>query len=158
MRKLALLASLIAVLAIDAASAQAQTYGMAGCGLGALVFKNDPDVVKQVVAATLNGTGYQTFGISTGTSECQPAGRARRAALFIEVNREALAKDVARGAGETVENFSAVVGCTDPNALAASLRQNFKAVFQPVSTDTLTDTILETIQQDPVLASSCSVS
>ncbi|MEN0057326.1 MAG: DUF3015 family protein, partial [Bdellovibrio sp.] len=45
------------------------TYGTAGCGLGSLVFGNEKGPV-QIVAATLNGTGVQTFGITTGTSNC----------------------------------------------------------------------------------------
>src|SRR6266571_3742686 len=42
-------------------------YGAAGCGLGSMVFGNQPGGV-QVLAATTNATGIQTFGITTGTS------------------------------------------------------------------------------------------
>ncbi len=45
------------------------TYGVAGCGLGSMVFGNQEGGI-QVIAATLNGTGIQTFGITSGTSNC----------------------------------------------------------------------------------------
>ena len=48
----------------------ANGYGAAGCGLGAIVFGSKPGMI-QVLAATTNATFYsQTFGITTGTSEC----------------------------------------------------------------------------------------
>ena len=42
-----------------------------GCGLGSLVIKDQSTVMLQVLAATTNGTsGSQTFGITSGTSNC----------------------------------------------------------------------------------------
>src|SRR5690348_11977029 len=50
-------------------------YGMAGCGLGSLVFGPNDAPVAQVLAATTNGTfASQTFGISSGTSNCFSGG------------------------------------------------------------------------------------
>ncbi len=163
MRKVAVLAAAIAIWGLGAAAAQAQVrgndYGMAGCGLGSLVFQNDPDRVKQILAATTNGTfGSQTFGITTGTSNCNPQGPAKSAALFVEVNREALAKDISRGGGETIDNLSAIMGCSDPRAVGAVLQQNFRTIFpnQAVSSGRVTDAIFETIKQDRALAGGCS--
>jgi len=46
-----------------------QGYGMAGCGIGSIVFADKPGMI-QIIAATLNGTaGSQTFGITSGTSK-----------------------------------------------------------------------------------------
>src|SRR4051812_44427690 len=62
------------------------SYGMAGCGLGSLAIR-DGSKWMQVVAATLNGTGVQTFGISFGTSNCTEDGvatAAREKEAFIE--------------------------------------------------------------------------
>ncbi|HEX9605003.1 MAG TPA: DUF3015 family protein, partial [Myxococcales bacterium] len=66
----------------------------------------------QILAATTNGTfGSQTFGISSGTSNCVEAGSNRQGTrTFIEGNREALAKDAARGSGETITTLSAMAG------------------------------------------------
>ncbi|MFM2416504.1 MAG: hypothetical protein RL385_1227, partial [Pseudomonadota bacterium] len=113
----AMAAGLLAI-ASGASTAQAAPYGTAGCGLGGLVFKDKPGFI-QVVAATLNGiSGNQTFAISTGTlgcgsSEASPAA----AAAFIETNREAFAKDAARGQGETISNLSTLAGCQDAAAV-----------------------------------------
>src|SRR5512139_1907858 len=42
-----------------------------GCGLGYMIFKGQEGLASQTCAATTNGTfGNQTFGITTGTSEC----------------------------------------------------------------------------------------
>src|SRR6266702_267769 len=68
-------------------------YGDAGCGLGSLAFGDQQGPI-QIVAATLNGTGVQTFGITTGTSNCHGISGAQATRIFIEANREALATDV----------------------------------------------------------------
>lgn len=65
-----------ALVLLIAGTAHAQ-YGMDGCGLGSIVFGNDNGTLKQVIAATLNGTGMQTFGITSGTSNCVSAGVVR---------------------------------------------------------------------------------
>ena len=46
-------------------------YGAAGCGLGSFVFGDNNSWWAQTLGATTNGTsGSQTFGITTGTSNC----------------------------------------------------------------------------------------
>ncbi len=91
-----------------------QSYGLAGCGLGSIVFGDKPGMI-QVVAATLNGTGYQTFAISTGTSNCGESGKQARAEQFIEVNKVSLENDLSRGAGESIVSLSEVMGCKNTN-------------------------------------------
>jgi Protein of unknown function (DUF3015) len=113
-----------------APTAMAAPYGTAGCGLGSIVFKDKPGFI-QVVAATLNGTsGNQTFAISTGTSGCgktEPAPAA--AAAFIETNREAFAKDAARGQGETISSLTTLAGCQDASAVGTVLQGEFSKIF-----------------------------
>src|SRR4051812_1818938 len=95
----------VASLALTGASAQAQQkkaapkkkamvdevsgqgYGVAGCGLGSIVFGPKPGMI-QIVAATLNGTGGQTFAITSGTSNCDISEMSQQAAVFIEINHE----------------------------------------------------------------------
>ncbi|HEX7124991.1 MAG TPA: DUF3015 family protein [Thermodesulfobacteriota bacterium] len=164
MRKLAMLASAVVLLGLgvtnaDAANLNPSTYGTAGCGLGSLIFQDEPGLV-QVLAATTNGTfGNQTFGITTGTLNCvDRRSTSRRAALFVEANREALVKDVSRGSGETLVGLSAIMGCSDTKAVATSLQSNFSTIFlsEPSSTDQVTDAILETIRADKAVASTCT--
>jgi hypothetical protein len=106
-----------------------QQYGMAGCGLGSVVFADKPGMI-QIIAATLNGTaGNQTFGISSGTSNCGASGAHEdQAKLFIEVNQQALAKDVSRGRGEALDAFAKIVGCQSQN-LGPALKKNYTRIF-----------------------------
>ena len=69
MRKLVVIAGLC----FATGAMAADKYGTAGCGLGSLVFGNQKGIV-QIFAATTNGLfGSQTFGITTGTSNVEPA-------------------------------------------------------------------------------------
>ena len=90
-------------------------YGMAGCGLGSMIFGPVNEPVAQVLAATTNGTlATQTFGISSGTSNCVSGGviRAEREqAAFAEVNFDDLKRDMAAGGGEYLRSFSSLLGC-----------------------------------------------
>src|SRR2546425_5016042 len=106
------------------------TYGLAGCGLGSMIFGDQKGAI-QILAATTNGTfGSQTFGISSGTSNCVENGSTTRGArTFIEGNREALAKDAARGSGETITTLSAMAGCKDAKAVGATLQKRFAQLF-----------------------------
>ena len=112
-----------------APAAKADPYGTAGCGLGSMVFNDDPGFV-QVFAATTNGTGMQTFGISSGTSNCEDTkGGSASAQAFIETNREVFAKEVSRGYGETIINLSTLAGCSNDRAVGATLQSEFKNII-----------------------------
>ena len=106
------------------------SYGTAGCGLGSMAFGNQPGAM-QVVAATLNGTsGNQTFGITSGTSNCGK-GLFAKAEInsFIESNSVALENDIVRGQGETLSTLNDMLGCgADFNG---TLQQNYKSIYAP---------------------------
>src|SRR5262245_9665844 len=108
-------------------TAHADPYGMAGCGLGSMLFGDKPGFV-QVLAATTNGTfGTQTFGITTGTSNCEDTkASAESTKAFVQANREAVAKDIARGSGETISSLTNLAGCTDAGKVGATLQKEFK--------------------------------
>lgn len=132
MKKIALFALLFSGAAVGASTqtAHADAYGTAGCGLGSILFGNKPGIV-QIFAATTNGFfGTQTFGITSGTSNCGgQAVTVVAAKQFIETNREAFAKDVSRGQGETIDTLASLGGCQDSKAVAANLQRNFKTIF-----------------------------
>jgi hypothetical protein len=154
---------LAAVLTFSATAALAQqttmpktgqaTYGSAGCGLGSLVFGDQAGMV-QILAATTNGIGGQTFAITSGTSNCgQAAVGTKGAQLFIEANKEALAKDAARGSGETITTLSHLAGCKDAKAVATKLQQQYTAVFAAGSEDeVVVQKVLSTLKSDAALA------
>ncbi|GEJ58973.1 DUF3015 family protein [Anaeromyxobacter diazotrophicus] len=129
-------------------------YGDAGCGLGSMAFGDQQGAI-QILAATTNGTfGNQTFGITTGTSNCSGLSGAQATRLFIEVNREALAKDISRGSGETIGTLTWLNGCTDSNSVGATLQKNFSAIFpsESVSTDAVTEAVIKTLKDEKMLA------
>ncbi len=117
-----------------AASAQNNT----GCGLGAVVFKNgqaDDSTLLQLVMTTLNGLcGNQTFGITTGTLECKkPSKIASNEKLneFVVANMDNLAKDIAKGSGETLDTLAELMNISAPERAKfyAKLQSNFDKIF-----------------------------
>jgi hypothetical protein len=114
----------------------APNYGPAGCGLGSLIFEPDSGFT-QIFAATTNGTfGNQTFGITTGTSNCEPGAIAgsKSTETFVAANRGAVAKDIARGSGETIDSVSRLAGCKDAREVGRVLQQNFSSILPEAST------------------------
>lgn len=129
------------------------TYGLAGCGLGSMAFGNQPGAV-QIFAATTNGIcGNQTFGITFGTSNCGPGLLAQGTRNFVEANREALAKDIARGGGEAVGALTVINRCADSRAVGAALQASFGRIFPTpeASDEQVTRAILETLHADTKL-------
>jgi hypothetical protein len=129
-------------------------YGPAGCGLGSLIFEPNSGFT-QVFAATTNGSfGSQTFGISSGTSNCTDAeGGSDSAKAFIETNRPAVAKDIARGQGETIDSLTRLAGCADSRAVGAALQKNFDRVFPSaaMSDAEVGTSVVNALQADPSL-------
>ncbi len=130
MNKLIGMSALFFTLAIGTV-ASAKTIGDAGCGLGNQVLGNQKGWT-QVFAATLNGTSAnQTFGITSGTSNCTDAGvvaMEKAVPHFVEVNRFSLAKEASRGGGEVVSGLAQLLGC-DAQALGSKLQKNYDDVF-----------------------------
>lgn len=110
---------------ISTAALAAKPYGMAGCGLGSQVIGKEGN---QVFAATTNGTGTQTFGISSGTSNCVTA--TQQTAMirnFIEANYASLVTDMAKGQGESMKTLSSFYGC-DMNTFATEMKANYEKI------------------------------
>ena len=126
--------SLLVVLTLGLLStgAFAAPYGASGCGLGSMLFKNKSSLVHQVLASTTNGSsGNQTFGMTTGTSNCRLGSGGKRAqALFIQNNKVALANDIARGNGETLASLTRLYGCSAENqGVGSILQKNYQRIF-----------------------------
>jgi hypothetical protein len=128
MRSIVLGLIVVIGVAIGARSASAQVYGTAGCGLGSVLFGAKPGFI-QVLAATTNGTfGNQTFGITSGTLNCGPSAPSGTIA-YVEANRQQLAKEIARGSGETIDGLATVAGCGDSRVVGARLQSQYKSIF-----------------------------
>lgn len=136
---------LIAALMLSGSSAFAAAYGDAGCGLGSMVLGSEKGWT-QVFAMTTNGTGMQTFGISSGTSNCTDGGAVaveKQVPHYVETNRFALAKEAARGGGETVAGLANLMGCK-AETFGHNLQKNYDRVF--VQTNMEASKIEETIR------------
>jgi hypothetical protein len=110
-------------------------YGAAGCGLGSMIFQDQRGIV-QIFAATTNGTfGNQTFGITSGTSNCPaPQGLAKNERLnqFMAANMDNLARDIAMGNGETLDAFAELLQI--PAEKRAEFNEKLQANFVKIFT------------------------
>jgi hypothetical protein len=163
MRKLAVCGTLLGAVLLAASAAHAQGYGMAGCGLGTYVFK-DNTTGAQILAATTNGTfASQTFGITSGTSNCTSGGvikAQREQAAFAEINFQDLKRNMASGGGEFLTSFATLLGCEDAAkpALAKMTQTKYEAILPTEKTTSMEMLagVKAQMKADPALAGSCS--
>lgn len=106
-----------------------------GCGLGSLIFKDQDGLLSQVCAATFNGIyGNQTFGITTGTSNCTKAttfASNEKLNKFVSENMDNLALDMSQGHGEYLSTLAVLLD-TPVEArpgLYTRLQQNFSQIY-----------------------------
>lgn len=126
---ISVIAALGFVATANAAMSNSGSYGVAGCGLGSMVFGSQEGFV-QIIAATLNSTGVQTFGITTGTSNCGKGLFAKAEVnTFIQSNSVALENDIARGQGETLSTLNNMLGCDA--SFSSTLQKNYKSIYAP---------------------------
>lgn len=146
-------------LALSAGAARAANYAMAGCGLGALVIKENN--MAQILAATLNGlVGNQTFGITSGSLNCVKDGAVasnREAEGFAEANYAALMRQVAAGHGEHLASFASLAGCQPQPAVMARAQVLGTAIF--ISEKTTAEEVVQNFRavmaSDPSTAALC---
>lgn len=160
--KRVILGMMVSGFALSSSIANAAGYGMAGCGIGAIVFGKQKGII-QVVAATLNGTsGSQTFGISTGTSNC--AGSSESAALqsqqdFIANNLAPLSKEMAQGQGETLSALTQTLGCSaEVTSVAHSqLQKSHSKIFAAPGAYAVLESVKTELRAVPATATGCSL-
>ena len=153
-----LAATTVAVLAAKPAFAE-RKYGMAGCGLGSLLIKPSGN---QSTAALLNATGYQTLGITSGTSNCTPSGKGSayqeiEQQNFFVANFSTLSKEIAQGGGDAVAAFADELGCgqTDTQNVASALQANYNQIFAAPGAVAAFDAARDGLRQNPSIDSSC---
>jgi len=105
-----------------------------GCGLGSMVFEGQNGLMSQTAAATTNGTfGNQTFGISSGTLNCEQFktfAYNEKVGVFVAENMDNLARDIARGQGEYVNTLAVLMEV--PDVKKASFRSQLQAHFSDI--------------------------
>lgn len=130
------------VAALFPAVAMAQANNIGSCGWGSKLFDGQSGIAPQVLAVTTNGTfGNQTFGITSGTSGCTQDGTVRsnwKTALFIDGNKEKLARDVSVGSGEALDSLAHLLGveAADRAEFDRVARDNMQRIFPSSSAAT----------------------
>lgn len=105
-----------------------------GCGLGSMAWRGQSGIIPQSLAITTNGIfGSNTFGVTFGTSGCDPNGRitggtGRMMLAFLEDNMEQFAMDAAAGKGETIETLAGIMN-VDSDKLGKEVQRNFAYIF-----------------------------
>jgi len=133
-------------------------YGMAGCGLGSLVFGPENG---QVSAATTNGTAFnQGFGISFGTSNCiDPTKTAALEAQqqFIADNYSTLSREMAQGDGETLRAFAGAMGCNNQSysTFATQMQTSYARIFAAPGALAALDIVHDEVKANAPLAQQC---
>lgn len=132
MKKLLAVAS---VAALFPAVAMAQANNIGSCGWGSKLFDGQAGIAPQVLAVTTNGTfGNQTFGITSGTSGCTQDGTVRsnwKTAMFIDGNKEKLARDMSVGSGEALDSLAHLLGveAADRAQFDRVAQENMQRIF-----------------------------
>ncbi len=112
----------------------ARAHDSTGCGLGSMAWRGQQGMVPQILAVTTNGTfGNQTFGITSGTSGCDPHGRITGGTqkmffTFLQNNMEQYAFDASRGSGETIYTIAGILGVSADEVAKVS-KANFDTLF-----------------------------
>ena len=105
-----------------------------GCGLGSMAWRGHSGIIPQILAMTTNNSfGNNTFGVTFGTSGCDPNGRVtggtgKMVLAVIENNMEQFAMDASAGKGETIDTLAGILN-VDSAKLGAATQQNFAYLF-----------------------------
>jgi hypothetical protein len=135
----------------------AEKFGMAGCGLGSMAFGSD----SQISAATLNATGIQGFGISSGTSNCMKensAAAVQAQQQFFVDNMQILSKEIAQGNGEYVKALAKTMGCKEEShaAFASEMQKSYSYIFSAPGAISSLERVRSTIHENQTLNASCN--
>jgi hypothetical protein len=156
MKKIAVIASL----ALFPAVAIAQQNNVGSCGWGSKLFDGQSGIFPQALAGITNGTsGNQTFGVSSGTSGCTQDGTVRstwKTAMFIDGNKERLARDMSVGEGEALDSLAHLLGveATDRAAFSRLARDNMQRIFpsEQAGTNEILSALHKVLMSDAKLA------
>jgi hypothetical protein len=133
-----------------------------GCGLGKLAWENykgQKEIAPQVLMVTTNGTGMNTFAISSGTSGCTNDGKIlseHKTTVFASLNFEALSAEMAQGQGEHLASLASLMGvpAEQHSAFFAMTQERYTSLVQAGETSpvALVKALNEGIMGHPVLA------
>jgi len=156
MKKLLAVVSVAALFPMTAMAAGENNIG--NCGWGSKLFDGQSGIAPQVLAVTTNGTfGNQTFGITSGTSGCTQDGAVKsnwKTALFIDGNKDALARDMSVGSGETLDSLAHLMGvqAQDRAAFNRAAQENMARIFSNDATPEIMAALRQVLADDAQLS------
>lgn len=137
-----------------------------GCGLGKLAFadfKNQKNIAPQVLMATTNATGMNTFAISSATSGCTNDGQIwaqEKVNVFAAMNFDNLTQEMAQGKGEHLASLATLMGVpADRHAQFFTLTQaRYTSLMEAGDTSpvAMIKALNEAIANTPILAQASS--
>lgn len=139
MKKQVLFAAMLIACSPIAAHAAAGTMETGpGCGLGAMMWADSASkkhIIQQSLIATTNGTGMQTFAITSGTSGCTNDGvivKNEQVNVFAGINFDNLSQEMAQGSGEHLSSLATLMGVPEElqPQFFALVQQNYDAILQ----------------------------
>lgn len=146
-----------ALLSVVPSMASADNVG--GCGVGSKLFSGQRGVAPQVLAILTNGTFFNTFGVTSGTSGCTQDGvvtSAWKTAAYVDGNMNRLAVDMSRGQGESLASLAALLGVKneDMASFNVAMQKNFTTIFASPNTTSVdvTKAIKNILETDQSLA------
>lgn len=113
----------------------------AGCGPGAMVWKGKTGFVAHTSAGTTNGTfSSPLFGLVSGTSGCENPGvvsNEYEKQVFVAMNMDDLAQDVAQGKGAHLSSLASLMGiqAKDESAFFTLTQRSYDAIFVSAESD-----------------------
>jgi hypothetical protein len=135
MKRFMLAIVLMSFIALPASICYAVNQKNTGCGIGTLIMKGNEGLLFQVLAVTTNGTfGNQTFGITSGTLDCDKPARFasnERLNIYVADNMDNLAKDIARGQGEYLNTLAVLMEVPEDarTDFYLKLQNNFSQIY-----------------------------
>jgi hypothetical protein len=136
MKKLACVVSVVLMAGAFSGVGWAVDQKNTGCGFGSMIFEGQNGLVSQTFAVTTNGTfGNQTFGITSGTSNCEQYSTFtynKKLNTFVADNMDNLAGDIARGQGEYLNTLAVLMDV--PDARKADFRSRLQVHFSDIYT------------------------
>jgi len=139
MKRFLLAIVLVSFIAVPTSVCFAVNQKNTGCGLGSIVFQGNDGLLFQVLAATTNGTfGNQTFGMTTGTSNCEKPSRFaihERLNTYVADNMDNLANDIAKGQGEYLNTLAVLMEVPEGvrSDFYSKLQNNFSRIYTSTS-------------------------
>lgn len=161
-KQLLFAAVLIACSPIAAQAAAGTMESGPGCGLGAMMWADSAakkHILQQSMIATTNGTGMQTFAISSGTSGCTNDGvivQNERVNVFAGINFDNLTQEMAQGSGEHLSSLATLMGVPEDlqPQFFALVQEHYDAILQAQNATpvTMLNGLYQTMASHPAFA------